>query len=72
MMPNISVSLGNLKRCVPLLNGAGDEAIRIFKRYRDAIRAVATHIMMPGMSGVDLARRFVSLKPGLKVLLVFA
>jgi CheY-like chemotaxis protein len=56
----------------PALNGAGDEAIRIFKRYRDAIRAVAAHIMMPGMSGVDLARRFVSLKPGLKVLLVFA
>jgi PAS domain S-box-containing protein len=49
---------------------SGDEAIRVFERHRDAIRAVVTDIVMPGMSGVDLARHLVSLKPGLKVLLV--
>lgn len=48
----------------PTLNGAGDEAIRIFKWYRNAIRAVVTYIIMPGMIGVDLVRRLVSLKPG--------
>ncbi|HEY3155213.1 MAG TPA: PAS domain S-box protein [Candidatus Eisenbacteria bacterium] len=49
---------------------SGDEAIRVFERHRDAIRAVVTDIVMPGMSGVDLARHLVSMKPGLKVLLV--
>jgi len=49
---------------------SGDEAIRVFERHRDAIRAIVTDIVMPGMSGVDLARHLVSLKPSLKVLLV--
>ena len=49
---------------------SGDEAIRVFERHRDAIQAVVTDIVMPGMSGVDLARHLVGLKPALKVLLV--
>jgi len=49
---------------------SGDEAIRVFERHREAIRAIVTDIVMPGMSGVDLARHLVSLKPSLKVLLV--
>ena len=47
----------------PALNGAGDEAIRILKRYRHAIGAAVTDIIIPAMIGVDLARRLVSLKP---------
>ena len=49
---------------------SGDEAIRVFERHGDAIRAIVTDIVMPGMSGVDQARHLVSLKPSLKVLLV--
>ena len=48
----------------------GEEALRIFDEHERAFRAVVTDIVMPGMNGVDLARRLVSMKSDLKVLLV--
>jgi CheY-like chemotaxis protein len=49
---------------------SGEEALALFDRHRASVRAVVSDIVMPGIGGVDLARRLVALKPGLKVLLV--
>ena len=49
---------------------SAEEALAVFEKHRGSIRMVVSDIIMPGMGGVDLARRLVALKPGLKVLLV--
>jgi two-component system, cell cycle sensor histidine kinase and response regulator CckA len=41
----------------------GDEAIEIFTRHPGSIDLVITDMMMPGMSGVDLARRLREIEP---------
>jgi two-component system, cell cycle sensor histidine kinase and response regulator CckA len=46
----------------------GDEALRIFKENEQAIQMLVTDVVMPGVSGRDLARIMQSLSPGLKVL----
>ena len=49
---------------------SGEEAIAIFEGRPDAFRAVVSDIVMPGMSGVELARHLTALRPGLRILLV--
>ncbi|HZI89438.1 MAG TPA: PAS domain S-box protein, partial [Candidatus Polarisedimenticolia bacterium] len=49
---------------------SGEEAIALFETHRGALRGVVSDIVMPGMSGVELARHLIALEPGLKVLLV--
>jgi two-component system cell cycle sensor histidine kinase/response regulator CckA len=49
---------------------SGEEAIAIYERRPDAFRGVVTDIVMPGMSGVELARHLMALQPGLRILLV--
>ena len=49
---------------------SGEEAFALFDRHRASVRAVVSDIVMPGISGLDLARRLVALKPSLKMLLV--
>ncbi len=49
---------------------SGEEALALFEREKRSIDLVVTDIIMPGMGGVDLAKKLVSLKPGLRVLLV--
>jgi len=48
----------------------GEKALQLFERHAGAIRAVVSDVVMPGMSGVELARRLIALKPGLKILLM--
>jgi len=48
----------------------GEKALALFELHAGTIRAVVSDVVMPGMSGVDLARRLVTMKPGLKILLV--
>jgi CheY-like chemotaxis protein len=51
--------------------GSGPEALRVWQQHENSIDLVLTDMVMPeGMSGMDLAQRLNSLKPGLKV--VFA
>jgi PAS domain S-box-containing protein len=46
------------------------EAIGVAGEYEGQIRLLLTDVVMPGMSGVELARRLTDLEPGLKVLFV--
>jgi len=48
----------------------GEEALRLFAQHGARVRALMSDIVMPGMSGVELARRLVKIRPDLKVLLV--
>jgi PAS domain S-box-containing protein len=49
---------------------SGEEAIELFERRPGAFRGVVSDIVMPGMSGVELARHLLALEPGLRILLV--
>ena len=49
---------------------SGEEAVRVFEQVKERIDVVVTDLIMPGMGGVDLAKRLVTIKPGLRVLLV--
>ena len=48
--------------------GGGAEALRIFDQHRGGIDLLLTDVIMPQMSGRDLAARLRSLQPALKVL----
>ena len=48
--------------------GGGAEALRIFEQHRGGIDLLLTDVIMPQMSGRDLAARLRSLQPALKVL----
>ncbi len=49
---------------------SGKEALALYDRHQGSIRLVVSDIVMPGMGGVDLARRLVAIKPDIKILLV--
>ncbi|HUQ48439.1 MAG TPA: ATP-binding protein [Gemmatimonadaceae bacterium] len=46
----------------------GDEALKIYNENPSAIHLVLTDIVMPGMTGLDLANAFEQLTPGVKIL----
>ena len=46
----------------------GDEALAIFKEHEDQIDLVVTDVVMPQMSGRELAHALEVLHPGIKVL----
>ncbi len=48
----------------------GSEALEICERHGDPIQLVVTDVVMPGMSGGDLARQLAEHHPGIKVLLM--
>jgi PAS domain S-box-containing protein len=48
----------------------GEKALALFQQHADSIQAVVSDVVMPGMSGVELARRLVAIQPGLKILLL--
>jgi CheY-like chemotaxis protein len=48
----------------------GDEAISICEQHPGAIHLLITDIVMPQMSGRELAERLMSMRPGLRVLYV--
>ncbi|MHB8941363.1 MAG: ATP-binding protein, partial [Desulfobacteria bacterium] len=51
---------------------AGDalEALSLLERHSGPVDLLLTDLMMPGMNGIDLARRLMPLHPGMKVLLM--
>ena len=46
----------------------GDEALLLCERHAEEIDLLLTDVVMPNMSGRELANRLAGLKPGLKVL----
>jgi len=51
-----------------LAAGSGDEALRVAASYEGAIHCLVTDVVMPGMSGPELAERLRERMPDLKVL----
>ncbi len=45
----------------------GDQAIRLFERHPDRVDLLLTDVVMPGMSGRELAARLRAIRPELKV-----
>jgi CheY-like chemotaxis protein len=48
----------------------GRDALNVFEKQRDEVDAVVTDILMPGMSGLDLARELERVCPSLPVLFI--
>jgi DNA-binding response OmpR family regulator len=48
--------------------GDGDEAMTAADAHREPIDIVLTDLIMPGLSGVDLAQRLTALRPATRVL----
>ena len=46
----------------------GEEALRIFNTHQDAIELVVTDVVMPGISGVELAKQLRALDPDIRIL----
>ena len=46
----------------------GEDAVRFTESYEKNINLLITDVILPGMNGKTLARKMMSLKPGIKVL----
>jgi len=53
-----------------LAAGNALEALSLIERHSRPIDLLLTDLRMPGMNGIDLARRLMPLHPGMKVLLM--
>ena len=51
-----------------LLAGNGEEALRLLDRHEGSVHLVLTDVVMPGMSGRELATRIAAVRPEIKVL----
>ncbi|MSO82535.1 MAG: response regulator [Acidobacteria bacterium] len=48
--------------------GSGGEALRLIEGHDGPVHLQLTDMIMPGMSGRDLAKRVAALRPGTKIL----
>jgi nitrogen-specific signal transduction histidine kinase/CheY-like chemotaxis protein len=46
----------------------GEEALRLLDQYKETVHLMLSDVVMPGMSGRDLAEQLRALRPGMKVL----
>ncbi|HEV2992276.1 MAG TPA: response regulator [Candidatus Angelobacter sp.] len=53
-----------------LLAANGSEALDLCKNYKGPIHVLVTDLVMPGMTGMELAQRTLQLHPGLRVIYV--
>jgi DNA-binding response OmpR family regulator len=51
-----------------LTAASGDEALRLLEQYQNPVHLMVTDVVMPGMSGRDLAERLDRTRPEMKVL----
>jgi PAS domain S-box-containing protein len=51
-----------------LCAGSGDEALALARQHPEPIHLLLTDVVMPNMSGPDLARRLAEMRPGTRVL----
>jgi CheY-like chemotaxis protein len=51
-----------------LTAASGEEALSVLERYEEPVHLMVTDVVMPGMSGRNLAEEFVRVRPGMKVL----
>ena len=50
----------------------GEEALAVARNFAGDIQVLISDVMMPGMSGPELARELTQSRPGMKVLLISA
>jgi two-component system cell cycle sensor histidine kinase/response regulator CckA len=55
-----------------LFAGNGETALRLCRLHRGVIHLVVTDVVMPGMSGPELAEKILTLRPNIKVLFISA
>ena len=48
----------------------GAEALRLWDTHKEEVRLIVTDVVMPEMSGFELARRVLDQRPNLKVLFI--
>jgi signal transduction histidine kinase/CheY-like chemotaxis protein len=53
-----------------LTAASGEEALLLLKRHEQQVHLVVTDVVMPGMSGLTLAKRSNGTRPGMKVLYI--
>jgi two-component system, cell cycle sensor histidine kinase and response regulator CckA len=46
---------------------SGEDALRVYGNHAGKIDLLVSDLVMPGMNGVELARRLTALSPGLRV-----
>ena len=52
----------------PLATGSSPDALELFKRHSTTIKLLLTDVVMPKMSGIELAEELRTISPALKVI----
>jgi PAS domain S-box-containing protein len=50
--------------------GNGEDAIKLSEKYKEPLHLIITDVIMPGISGKEMANRLLASRPGVKVLFI--